>query len=69
MSKGYLSHRRTVKAQASLRIRTVYVYGTKEAEEPHLRPHGVHMHACLKDHKLHDPKVPFLMRWLKESSA
>ena len=35
--------------------------------EPHLWPFWVAVHAYLNDHKTHNAKVPFLMRWEKLS--
>ena len=72
MWKGYLSHRRTAKAQVSLRIQAVspepslfahtqmtYLREQEEAtvEESYLRPYWVASHARLKDLKPKDATI------------
>ena len=65
MWKGYLSHRRTAKAQALTQYREPEGYSDKE---PYHLPYWVTAHARLNDRKLHSTKVPFLMRRLKCSN-
>ena len=75
MWKGYLSHRRTAKAQTSLCIRSVlpepsrfeHIICMEIEEESHLLPYWVSAQTHLNDQKRHDAKVPFLMTRLSYS--
>ena len=78
MRKGYLSYRLTAKAQASLHIHIVSpepplfphtIQGTRGSfrQEPEIWPRWIAGHACLKEYKPYDGKVPYLMRRLKHS--
>ena len=71
--KWYLLHMRTAKALVSLHIHAVspepslfaQYRDVEEAsdKEPAIWTYWVTAHARLKNHNVHYPKVPFLMRW------
>ena len=71
MCKGYLSRRRTAKAQATLRIHAVspdFVvrsHNTGNIKEPEIVRHWIVVHAHWKHFKPYDAKVPFFVRRLK----